>query len=205
LTQTVPARSLTAKGERTRARIVDTAAALMLRDGVAGTTIEGVCATAGVGRSQVYHYFDDKNELVRAVIERQAELILDGQEPHLAHIRGWESWEAWRDYVVEIQRSAGCVGGCPLGSLASELADDDELTRQVLLKSFQRWERAFLGSVQQMKDLGLLRQEADTAQLATTLLGAHQGGLLLCQTWKDVAPLESSLNGAIGYLRTFAV
>ena len=29
----------------------------------------------------MYHYFDDKKELVRAVIERQAELIFSGQEP----------------------------------------------------------------------------------------------------------------------------
>ncbi len=205
MSQTVAARSLTVKGERTRAKIVDTAATLMLTDGVARTTIEGVCSAAGVGRSQVYHYFEDKSDLVRAVIERQAELIFGGQEPHLAQIQGWESWEAWRDFVVETQRRAGCVGGCPLGSLASELADDDELTRQVLLKSFQRWERALLGGVQRMRDLGLLRQDADTAHLATTLLAALQGGLLLCQTWKEVSPLETSLNGAIGYLRTFAV
>ena len=205
MTQTTPARSLTAKGARTRATIVDAAATLMLNDGVAGTTIEGVCAAAGVGRSQVYHYFDDKGALVRAVIERQAELVLGGQEPHLARLQGWRDWEAWRDSVVELQRRAGCVGGCPLGSLASELADEDELSRQVLLMSFQRWERAFRGGVRRMKDLGLLRQDADTDLLATTLLAALQGGLLLCQTWKDVTPLETSLNGAIGYLRTFAV
>ena len=204
MTQTVPARSLTVKGERTRGKIVDAAANLMLNDGAAGTTIGEVCAAAGVGRSQVYHYFDDKNELVRAVIERQAELVFGGQESHLAHIEGWETWDAWRDFVVEIQRAAGCVGGCPLGSLASELADEDEVARQVLLESFQRWERAFLGGIQQMKDLGLLRADADVALLATTLLAALQGGLLLCQTWKDVAPLETALNGALGFLRTFA-
>ena len=205
MSQTVPARLLTVKGERSRAKIVETAATLMLTDGVAGTTIEGVCSAAGVGRSQVYHYFEDKSALVRAVIERQAELIFGGQDPYLAHIQGWESWEAWRNFVIETQRRAGCVGGCPLGSLASELADDAELTRHVLLKSFKRWERALRGGVQQMTDLGLLRQDADPVHLATTLLAALQGGLLLCQTWKDVSPLETSLNGAIGYLRTFAV
>lgn len=176
----------------------------MLKDGVAGTTIEGVCEMAGVGKSQVYHYFDDKGELVRAVIERQAELILGDQEPHLANIRGWETWEEWRDFVVDIQRKAGCIGGCPLGSLASELADADELTRAVLFRSFRRWELAFLSAVQQTKELGLIHREADTPLLATTLLAALQGGLLLCQTCKDVYPLEMSLNGAIGYLRTFA-
>jgi AcrR family transcriptional regulator len=39
VTQTVPARTLTVKGERTRGKIVDTAATLMLNDGLAGTTI----------------------------------------------------------------------------------------------------------------------------------------------------------------------
>lgn len=204
MTQTAPSRPFTSKGERTRARIVDTAASLMLHDGVAGTTIEGVCETAGVGKSQIYHYFDDKNELVRAVIERQAALVLSGQEPHLTNVRGWESWDAWRDFVVDIQRRNGCSGGCPLGSLASEVADGDELTRSVLVRSFQRWERAFLEGVEQMKDMGLMRQDADAAFLATTLLAALQGGLLLCQTCKDVSPLETSLTGAIAYLRTFA-
>ena len=221
MSQTVPARLLTVKGERSRAKIVETAATLMLTDGVAGTTIEGVCSAAGVGRSQVYHYFEDKSALVRAVIERQAELIFGGQDPYLAHIQGWESWEAWRDFLIEtLPPEAGVfVIGMPalrtqlfqdtsfhrMVSLASELADDDELTRHVLLKSFKRWERALRGGVQQMTDLGLLRQDADPVHLATTLLAALQGGLLLCQTWKDVSPLETSLNGAIGYLRTFAV
>ena len=176
MTQTVVTRPLTVKGERTRGKIVDAAAGLMLNDGVAGTTIEDVCAAAGVGRSQVYHYFDDKGELVRAVIERQAELVFSGQEPHLAHIQGWESWEAWRDFVVEIQRNAGCVGGCPLGSLASELADEDELTRQILVTSFERWERAFRVGVQRMHALGLLCADADTARLATMLLHAERCG-----------------------------
>lgn len=36
MTHTVPARPLTVKGERTRAKIVDTAAALIVKDGVAG-------------------------------------------------------------------------------------------------------------------------------------------------------------------------
>lgn len=197
-------RPFTEKGERTRARIVATAATLMLHDGVAGTTIEGVCETAGVGKSQIYHYFDDKNELVRAVVESQAELVLGGQEPHLTNVRGWESWDAWRDFIVDLQRENGCGVGCPLGSLASELADADELTRDVLVRSFQRWERAFHDGVQQMKDMGLVRQDADAAFLATTFLAALQGGLLLCQTCKDVSPLETSLTGAIAYLRTFA-
>jgi hypothetical protein len=56
-----------------------------------------------------------------------------------------------------------------------------------------------------MKGLGLIRRDADDTVLASALLAAVQGGLLLSQTAKSVTPLQASLNGAIGSLRSFAV
>src|SRR5690348_4462624 len=70
---------LTRKGAETRARIVDAAAELIFQQGVAGTTIEEVRDGAHVSSSQLYHYFEDKPALVRAVIQRQADLAIDTQ------------------------------------------------------------------------------------------------------------------------------
>ena len=64
---------LTRKGAATRARIVDAAAALIFEQGVSGTTIEEARLVPHASSSQLYHYFEDKPALVRAVIERQAE------------------------------------------------------------------------------------------------------------------------------------
>src|SRR5581483_289960 len=71
---------LTRKGEATRARIVDAAAALIFQQGVAGTTVEEVRDGAHVSSSQLYHYFEDKPALVRAVIERQVDRAIGMQE-----------------------------------------------------------------------------------------------------------------------------
>src|SRR5580698_6117776 len=71
---------LTRKGAETRARIVDAAAQLIYEQGVAHTTIEEVRDGAHVSSSQLYHYFDDKPALVRAVIERQADMAIATQE-----------------------------------------------------------------------------------------------------------------------------
>ena len=68
---------LTPKGARTRARIVEAAAALIHERGVAGATLEDVKVAAEVSGSQMYHYFPDKNELVQAVIDYQADTIVD--------------------------------------------------------------------------------------------------------------------------------
>ena len=78
---------LTPKGERTRSRIVESAAALIHERGVAATTLDDVKAAAEVSGSQLYHYFPDKNDLVQAVIDYQAETIVNNNRRALGSAR----------------------------------------------------------------------------------------------------------------------
>src|ERR1700753_1412564 len=82
---------LTPKGARTRARIVEEAAALIHERGVAGTTLEDVRAAAEVSGSQMYHYFPDKNDLVQAVIDYQADTIVNRNRHALSGANGVET------------------------------------------------------------------------------------------------------------------
>jgi TetR/AcrR family transcriptional regulator, transcriptional repressor for nem operon len=195
---------LTKKGRATRERIVDAASALIFVQGVGGTSLDDVGAAAGVGKSQLYHYFANKSALVRAVIARQTDQILEAQQPYLSAMDTWKAWRAWRDLIVDLQRRRHCRGGCPLGSLASELSDTDELARIALVSGFDRWEGAFRSGLASMKHQGKLRPEANTEALALATLASLQGGLLLCQTRKDVAPLEVALDAAIANILSWA-
>src|SRR6201995_384152 len=112
-------RRLTRKGAETRARIVDAAAQLIYEQGVASPTIEEVRDSAQVSSSQLYHYFDDKPALVRAVIERQAEMAIGTQERF--DLSSLEGLREWRDFVVDNNRLRDGRGGCPVGSLAPAL------------------------------------------------------------------------------------
>jgi TetR/AcrR family transcriptional regulator, transcriptional repressor for nem operon len=60
---------LTARGAKTRSRIIATAADLMRVRGVGGTTLDDVVVASNVSKSQLYRHFEDKQALVRAVIE----------------------------------------------------------------------------------------------------------------------------------------
>jgi AcrR family transcriptional regulator len=194
----------TPKGQATRARIVEAAAGLVFEDGVAGTSLDDVCAAARVGKSQIYHYFADKSSLISEVVARQTHAVLEGQQPYLSHLDSWESWAGWRNQLVQQQRATHCAGGCPLGSIANELADSDEGARAVLVSGFDRWELAFRNGISRMQAAGLIADDADPSTLASAMLAAVQGGLLLCKTRKDTRPLEVSLDAAIGYLRSHA-
>ena len=196
-----PAKSaLTPKGERTRQRIAATAAELMLERGVAGTTVEDVRKAAGVSSSQIYHYFADKHALVRAVIEFQTDTIVGSQEPILAALDSLQGLRAWRDFIVGNLRRTNCRGGCPIGSLGSELAETDTRARSDVAASFTRWEADIRGGLRAMHARGLLSPDANPDELALATLAALQGGLLLSQIQRTTRPLETALDAMLALI-----
>lgn len=194
----------TTKGRATRAHVVAVAAELMYERGVAATSTQDILGAAKVSNSQLYHYFADKDDLTRAVVAFQVEWVLERQESMLADLDSFAALEGWRDALVAFTSSRRGKGGCPIGSLASELADLDEPARQALADGFARWESAIRAGLSAMRDRGELRPDADPGTLALATLAALQGGLLLTQTRRDVAPLAAGLDAAIAYIRTFA-
>jgi TetR/AcrR family transcriptional regulator, transcriptional repressor for nem operon len=191
---------LTPKGRATRERIVKTAAELMARQGVAGTSIDDVRRAAGVSGSQMTHYFQDKRTLVRAVIAMQADTVI-GLQPSLD---SFEALERWAEQNIARQQEANCESGCIFGSLAGELAETDAETRAELAAGFTRWEALFREGLQAMSDGGELRPDADPALLAAGLLAALQGGLLLTKTTRDIRHLEAALKTAVDHVRSYA-
>ena len=57
------------KGERTRRRVLDAAAAEIARHGVVGSSLRSIAAAAGLKTGSVYFHFDSKEHLFEAVLE----------------------------------------------------------------------------------------------------------------------------------------
>src|SRR5260370_13115590 len=187
---------LTPKGEQTRQRIVGAAARLMFDGGVSGTTIDDGRVDAGVSASEVYHYFKDKKALVEAVIEYQTETIVGGQEPMLAAVDNLEGLRAWRDFLVKHQEELECRGGCPIGSLGSELAETDNQARAKVAAGLARWEQGIRSGLRAMNARGQLGT-GDPDELALATLPALQGGLLLTQIQRSTKPLQIALDAIL--------
>ena len=188
-------RRLTRKGQETRQRIVSAAADLIFEQGVAHTTIEDVRAAADVSSSQLYHYFNDKAALVSAVIEHQTDAIVTNHER--LDLSTLEGLRAWRDWVVDYQRSIDYRGGCPIGSLGSELAETDLEARAQVAEGFKRWETSIRSGLREMHAHGRLAPDADPDSLALALLTALQGGLLLAKIERNTKPLEAALDAML--------
>jgi TetR/AcrR family transcriptional regulator, transcriptional repressor for nem operon len=195
--------TLTRKGQATRERILEAATDLIAQRGVAGTGTEDVRKAAGVSGSQLYHYFDSKQALIRAVITRQADAPLVPGRPVMGALDSIDALQAWADAAVDHQQHNGGRGGCTLTSLTGELAPADEQIREDLCNALQRWHSILHDGLRAMRERGDLRPEADLDELATALLAALQGGSLLSQTLRTAAPMRASLNAALSYVRSF--
>ena len=182
---------LTPKGARTRARIVENAAELIHERGVARTTLEDVKASAGVSGSQMYHYFPDKDDLVKAVIDYQAETIVDRNRDALSSANGLE---VWRNMVTTAAKRTNAKGGCQLGSLVGQLAECDPEARALIAAGFDQWAGAISDGLRSLDAEGNLPSGIDPDDLAVTLLATLQGGLLLAQAQQSPRPFETAVN-----------
>ncbi len=191
------AQPATVKGRETRERTVRVAAQLVAERGVAGTSLDDVCAHARISKSQLYHYFADRDDLLRAVARTASDEVVGGQAELFTQLDTIQGLRAWADALVALQHARHARGGCPIGSLAGQLAERNESARRELLDGLERWEAAIRDGLERMEARGELRADADCAALAQRVLAAIQGGLLLTQIRRDPDQLRCALNGAL--------
>jgi TetR/AcrR family transcriptional regulator, transcriptional repressor for nem operon len=194
----------TARGRATRERLVTAASELIAEHGVAATSLDDVIERAGTSKSQLYHYFDDRAALLRAVVLHNTDSVLAAQMPQIESLATWTAIRAWLDSLVELQVERHGRGGCPVGSLVGQLAETDDQARLAFDASFARWERHLSDGLRVMRDQGKLDRRADPEGLATATMAAIQGGLLLTQIRRDPDQLAVALDAAYAHLRRYA-
>ncbi|GAB3880312.1 TetR/AcrR family transcriptional regulator [Microbispora bryophytorum] len=197
-------RRLTARGAKTRTRIVAAATDLMYVKGVRATTLDDVLAASGVSKSQLYHHFDGKDALVRAVIDNVGERVIERERDALGHVSTIRGLRRWRDTLVQSNALRHGAYGCALGSLASEVSDHDALARQALSRLFTEWQGLLAGVLRRLQDGGALAPEASADQLATGLMAALQGGYMLAQTARDVTPMATAIDMALAHIESLS-
>jgi AcrR family transcriptional regulator len=157
------------KASETRARVVEVAERLFLRDGYRATTVAAIASEAGVSPDSIYKSFGGKPGLVRAV--RARALHGGGRVPaeersdalHDAGLTGAEIIAEWGQFTAEVAPRAA-----PLLLLVRAAADDpdvaalaDELDADRLRRMTENARRLHAG--------GHLRPGVSVAQAADVL------------------------------------
>lgn len=175
------------KGERSRARIVATAADLLRRHGYYGTGLSQIIKESGTPKGSLYFYFPGgKVELTQAALresgsefgQRLEELITPETPPA-------EAIEIACKALGQQLAESNYEQGCPLATVALEAATSLEPIREICAEHFTSW-RDLIETTLASHDLGGERAR----DLATTILASIEGAMLLCRAYHSTEPLE---------------
>jgi AcrR family transcriptional regulator len=192
--------NLTAKGRATRQRIIAGAAAEIRDRGVAVTTLDDIRARTQTSKSQLFHYFPGgKEQLLLAVAEHEAQMVIDDQQPHLGALTSWAAWQRWRDAVVDRYRRQG--QHCPLAVLMSEIGRTTPGAQAVTAALMTKWHGEIANGVQYMQSHGKVAARLDADRVAAALLAGIQGGVGVMLATGDLGYLEAALDVGIESLR----
>jgi TetR/AcrR family transcriptional repressor of nem operon len=171
---------------RTRERLLDAATRLMLERGYAATSVDAICAAAGVTKGSFFHYFDSKDALARSALERFCTLqsrrfedILAGEEDPVKRVR------RYLDGVVAMAKDPEAARGCLLGTFAQEVCGCSEGIRAACCCGFEEWAEGFARDLARAKAAAAPKAKWKPKEVAEHFVALLEGSLILAKAKRD--------------------
>jgi AcrR family transcriptional regulator len=154
------------KGQQTKAVIIDAALNLAAQIGLEGLSIGAIAEVTQMSKSGVFAHFGSREELQISVVrEYHARFEQEVFYPALTASRGLPRLRALFDNWMK-RTSTEIDSGCIYISGAVEFDDRPGPVRDALAESVNIWLAAMLRAVEQAKEEGHLRADADAQQIA---------------------------------------
>jgi TetR/AcrR family transcriptional repressor of nem operon len=158
------------------------------------TTIDQICEKAGVKKGSFYYFFESKSDLALAALDAEWEkhrseldAIFSPMVPPLERIR------KYCDYGYRLQeqckRECGCVLGCPLFALGSEVSTQEAELRAKVQEILDYKRRYLESAIRDAHAAGLIHAP-DAAAKARMLYTYYQGLLTEARIQNDLAVLR---------------
>jgi len=167
-----------------RERLLDAAAVVFARDGLAGSTTRQIAHAAGVNEVTLFRLFQTKQNLLTAVLERL--FAAPGQVPAAPAVET-DLGEIVRDYVIRYE--AGIHKNLALRCvLIGEIQHFQEHELKVIRAIFEPARQHLIARLRGAQEAGLARKEIDPAIIADQIgalvfMGALKSSLPVCREY----------------------
>src|SRR3990172_8344045 len=167
----------------TKEEILQTVCGLIHRKGFNNTSLEDILRESGVGKGNFYYYFKSKDDLGFAILDRLALWTREevGRGIFGSRENAVEEIFDLFDFLVSMQREAGCMGGCPLGNLALELSDIHDGFRQRIEEIIGTWQSQIADALSRAQAKGHLAHNVQVERLPGIIFSGLEGGHPLAQ------------------------
>jgi len=191
------------KSSTAKIKILDAAQKLMLNKGFIATSIDEICATAGLTKGSFFHYFKNKEHLGKTVLTHYNLNVEELMNKHgfptiddpLERIFGF------MEFIIAIVKNKTFDASCLIGNFAQELSYTHEQIRIACAESITTQSDMVKKYFDEAKNFYDPKESIDSHQLANSLLALIQGSLLLAKAEQDITLIEENLNYFKSYLK----
>ena len=178
--------------QSTQEKLLQVGKAIFLEKGYNHTGLQEIVKAAGVPKGSFYHFFASKEAFGLAVLEHHMKTFKPFIEQHLLGDRDVPPLKRLRNFFeagcAELE-SEGCKGGCIVGNLSQELADQNEIFREYLQNALNSWQALFTACLREAQENGDLPKETDVESLGQFLMNGWEGAILRMKATKTSGPL----------------
>lgn len=190
--------------EATRDLLLHAAYDEVYRNGVAGTSVDAVLARTRMTKGALYHHFEGKKALCRAVIDEvvRPKIVAQWVEPLRDTSDPVGALQAVLRRVVKEPPERALDRGCPLNNLAQEVSGTDEDLRADVQQLYELWIGGVRDALRRGQRAGTVRDDVDAEKAANFVVGAIEGALTLGKTSRSAAVLGGNLEVLGSYLES---
>jgi len=169
-----------------RDQIIETTCELLEVQGYHATGLNQIIKESGSPKGSLYYYFPGgKEELTAEALSRVGQMVLERIRYNLGLADDpAEAVRAFIERIAQQVEASGYRAGGPITTVALETASSNDRLREVCQQIYTSWQLAF---VEKLARGGVEPERAE--RLATLIIAAIEGGIILCRTRRSPQPL----------------
>lgn len=183
-------------------KLIEATIGRMLTQGFAATSVDEICADAGVTKGSFFYYFTSKEDICRAAMDTWAGWwvgIL--QAAHFDEITDpLDRIERLFGVMEETYLNPNAGAGCLIGTVAQEVASSNRALGDCCEEHLNGWAEIVRQMLADAKTTHPPRTDFDPATLAGLMLSLAQGSLLIAKTRQDRQIIRENLQHCRAYI-----
>jgi len=190
------------KSEKTRQMIIESAAPIFNKKGIAGTSIDDVLKAAGVAKGCLYGHFESKEELSYATTDYLLQKLAERRNAViLKETTAKKRLHAFMDNHKDPLNSF-FTGGCPILNLSTEADDTNPVIKQKIQSTILTATKLLSSVIREGIKNGELSEELDPEEFSMKMFAAIEGGNMVSRAMnnnKHMLSIIKSLKSELEY------
>lgn len=174
--------------------------------GFAGMSMDELVRVTGLTKGGIYNHFDSKDDLALEAFDYSVEVMRGRFKQQL---EGKRTTQSRLLAVIEMFNSLLeeplFAGGCVLLTTAVEADDTHPALRERARQALDDWRAVIIRTINKGIELGDVRPDTDSEAVATVMVSALEGAIMMSKTYGDMAHMQRMVDHLRAYIEMILI